>query len=886
MESQSETIQTVFALKLPMCKTRDYDLWSMRMKQYLTHTDYALWEFIVNGEAPASIALVSGGVEAAIPPITTKQKIAMRNELKAKNNTSSTNKAVNTAHDVSTASSQGQAFASTYADDVMFSFFANQFNSPHLDNEDLEQIDTDDLEEMDLKCKVTSPVAFVTFNLYHIKANSFLTIEIQIPSCFLYESLHPHGSFSSDTEVNTCSKECLKSYQTLQKQYDQQRKILNKANLEIIAYQLGLESLETRIVIHQKNEDVFEEDISFLKYDVKNKPGHAKINFVKSNKNNKKSVIEQHTYKQAENLGKSQNSRSDKRNWNGMMTRKLRDGFEENKMVGKFMLNNEGKGIGQREVRPVWNNTQRVNHQNFSNNLTHPHPRRNFVPTAVITNSGKVPISTAKQSFPRASASTNTTRYINTAVTRPTVNGAKPSLNVFHKSHSPVRGTFNQRTAPKKSDLKETINTVKVNNVTTTGSKPVVSVVQENGENVVKSSACWIWRLTGNVMCHISKDSESYMLKRFYYVDLQCRLKLVEKLILLFCVQDHPGKFEGKADEGFLVGYFVNSKAFGVFNSRTRKVEENLHIRFLENKSNVARKGPEWPFDIDSLIKAMKYEPVTAGNQTNDDVGIEINVNARQARQEKAYDHEYILLPFIPSHSPLFLSIQSSNDKDADESPGKRDEGVSKESRIDNQERFDSSTQDFNTAEPSINTANTNINTGSLNINTIGSNDPSMSSLEETSIFDDVYDDKEVGVDADTNKLITFNSLHVKQKDDAIFISQDKYVAESLKKFDFTTVKTTSTPMEPNKALIKDAEAEDVDVHLYRLMIGSLMYLTASRPDIMSAVCACATFQVTPKTSHLHVVKRIFITPRVFGSLTSSINSQCTFCNLRVYFKS
>ncbi|GJZ53783.1 ribonuclease H-like domain-containing protein [Tanacetum coccineum] len=77
-------------------------------------------------------------------------------------------------------------------------------------------------------------------------------------------------------------------------------------------------------------------------------------------------------------------------------------------------------------------------------------------------------------------------------------------------------------------------------------------------------------------------------------------------------------------------------------------------------------------------------------------------------------------------------------------------------------------------------------------------------------------------------------------KKDGIFISQDKYVAKILKKFDFATVKTTSTPMEPNKALVKDEEADNVDVHLYRSMIGSLMYLTASRPDIMFAVCACA----------------------------------------------
>ncbi|GJT54833.1 putative ribonuclease H-like domain-containing protein [Tanacetum coccineum] len=107
-------------------------------------------------------------------------------------------------------------------------------------------------------------------------------------------------------------------------------------------------------------------------------------------------------------------------------------------------------------------------------------------------------------------------------------------------------------------------------------------------------------------------------------------------------------------------------------------------------------------------------------------------------------------------------------------------------------------------------------------------------------------------------ELTFFLGLQVKQKDDGIFISQDKYVSDILKKFDFSSVKTASTPIETNKALLKDEEAKDVDVHLYRSMIGSLMYLTASRPDIMFVVCACARFQVTPKVSHLHAVKRIF----------------------------
>ncbi|GJT06886.1 putative ribonuclease H-like domain-containing protein [Tanacetum coccineum] len=82
-------------------------------------------------------------------------------------------------------------------------------------------------------------------------------------------------------------------------------------------------------------------------------------------------------------------------------------------------------------------------------------------------------------------------------------------------------------------------------------------------------------------------------------------------------------------------------------------------------------------------------------------------------------------------------------------------------------------------------------------------------------------------------ELTFFLGLQVTQKNDGIFISQEKYMEEILKKFGFLTVKTASTPMKNSKPLLKDAEAEDVDVYLYRSMIGSLMCLTASRPDII-----------------------------------------------------
>ncbi|GJY20258.1 putative ribonuclease H-like domain-containing protein [Tanacetum coccineum] len=107
-------------------------------------------------------------------------------------------------------------------------------------------------------------------------------------------------------------------------------------------------------------------------------------------------------------------------------------------------------------------------------------------------------------------------------------------------------------------------------------------------------------------------------------------------------------------------------------------------------------------------------------------------------------------------------------------------------------------------------------------------------------------------------ELTFFLGLQVKQKEDGIFITQDKYVTEILKKFCFTDVKTASTPMETQNPLLKDEDGKEVDVNLYRSMIGSLMYLTSSRPDIMFAVCACARYQINSKVSHLHAVKRIF----------------------------
>ncbi|GJX37186.1 putative ribonuclease H-like domain-containing protein, partial [Tanacetum coccineum] len=575
---------------------------------------------------------------------------------------------------------------------------------------------------------------------------------------------------------------------------------------------------------------------------------------------------------------------------------------------------------------------------------------------------------------------------------------------------------------------------------------------------------------------------------------------------------DRLSKFDGKSDDRFFIGFSLNSKAFRVYNIRTRKVEENLHVRFLEDKPIIAGDGPKWLFDIDVLTESMNYVQVVAGTNSNDFVGTQESIGAGQSNKETGSSQDYILMPLWKDGLLFDSSSKNANNDETQPSndAGKKDD----EGRIDNQDMPEKSTQDVNTVEPSINTASTNSNTGStivttaptktthadyfkvetevdmsnistiylvpstLNIrihkdhsldNVIGDVQSSVQTRRMTKTTNDqgfisaVYEGKthkdlhtclfacflsqeepkriakalrkraigtkwifrnkkdeigiviknkerlvaqgytqEEGIDYDEvftpvarievirlllayasimgfmvyqmdvksaflygkieewvyvcyppgfedldnpdkvykvvkalyglhqalrawyktlakylldngfhkgkidqtlfikkqkgdillvqfyvddiifgstkkelciefeklmhdkfqmssmGELTFFLGLQVKQKEDGIFISQDKYVADILRKFGFTDIRTASTPMDTENPLLKDSYGDDVDVHLYRLMIGSVMYLTSSMPDIMFAVCACARFQVIPKVSHSYAVKRIF----------------------------
>nr|GEV90239.1 putative ribonuclease H-like domain-containing protein [Tanacetum cinerariifolium] len=553
---------------------------------------------IVNGDAPTTIALVSGGAEAAIPPKTTVKKIARRNELKAKStlllaipdehllkihgikdaktlweeiktrfegnkeskkiqktilkqqyenfiasrsegldkiydrfqkltsqleihdHTSSTNEAINTNHSVSVASSQGQASTSTYANDVMFSFFVNQSNSPQLENEDLEQINTDDLEEMDLKWQV----AMLTMRVMRFINNSRRNINFNGKETFGFDktkvecyNCHRRGHFA---------RECRAPRSHGNKNGDTTRRVV---------------------------------------------PAETPIN----------SLIPSYVFKSASD---------------GSVNEIEEDNNQAN---DRFKV-----AEGYHAAPPSYT--------------------RNFMPS------------------------------------RPDLSLAGLDDSIFKSAISePITSVHKTKTSTSNTS-KESIEKPKT-------VRPSALIIEYWESNSVMT------RPTRNVIDHISKDSGSYMVKRFNYVDLQGRLKhmkrnktfltdyqKIDEGFIAFggspkggkiSRKDHLGKFERKADEGFLVGYFVNSKAF-----------------------------------------------------------------------------------------------RSPDDKDAGDVPDKGDECVNKGSSIDDQEKTDSDTQNVGTTEPSINTADTNINI-------VGPNDPSKPSLEETGIFNDVYDDREVGAEAGTNNL-------------------------------------------------------------------------------------------------------------------------------------
>ncbi|GJU69379.1 ribonuclease H-like domain-containing protein [Tanacetum coccineum] len=443
------------------------------------------------------------------------------------------------------------------------------------------------------------------------------------------------------------------------------------------------------------------------------KPSFAFVNTVKHVKTPRETVKEQNTC--------SPSPKADKRDWNGLMSKKMGLGygftkkacfvcgsfshlirdcdFHEKRMAKQVELNKKkGKGTGQGENRPVWNNVQRLNHQN------------KFVPKAVLTKTGIFPVNTARQNLSSQAAATSTARKINTA--RPIVNKIRPRSN-FYKSHSPIRKPSNRTTAPKANFANHKVNTAGDKTVSAVGgNRETADDPQKALKNKgIVDSGC-SRHMTGNKAYLVeyqdynggpvafggskgqitgkAVSTACYVLNRVLVIKPQNKTPyelITGKIPIISYIRpfgchvtilntiDHLGKFEEKSDEGFLVGYSLNSKAFRVYNLETKRVEENLHINFLENKPNVAGKGPNWLFDLDYLTDSMNYQPVTAENkanktagpkEANHSTGTQDNIDAGNSKMEAEPAQEYFVLPLWSSYTS---TVKSSEAKNGDEKP-------------------------------------------------------------------------------------------------------------------------------------------------------------------------------------------------------------------------
>ncbi|GJZ36560.1 putative ribonuclease H-like domain-containing protein, partial [Tanacetum coccineum] len=406
----------------------------------------------------------------------------------------------------------------------------------------------------------------------------------------------------------------------------------------------------------------------------------------------------------------------------------------------------KGKGTGQGENKPVWNNVQRLNHQN------------KFIPKAVLTKTGIFPVNTARQNLFSQAAITSTTRKVNIA--RPIDNPQRALKNkgivdsgcsrhmtgnkaylveyqdynggpvAFGGSKGYITGKgkiktgkldfedvcfvnelqhFNLSSVSQMCDKK---NKVLFTDIECLVLSPDFKLPDENQvlPKVPRQNNMYSFNLenivpSGGLACLIAKTTvdesnkwhrRSKGIKREYSnartpqqneVAERKNKTLIEATRTMLADSFLPNTFwaEAVSTACYVLNrvlvtkphnktpynwYSLNSKAFRVYNLETKRVEENLHITFLENKPNVAGKGPHWLFDLDYLTDSMNYLPVRSENQANKhtgpkeanhSIGIQDTIDAENSEMEAESAQDYFVLPIWSSYTSMVKSSEAKN---------------------------------------------------------------------------------------------------------------------------------------------------------------------------------------------------------------------------------
>nr|GEX77433.1 hypothetical protein [Tanacetum cinerariifolium] len=581
---------------------------------------------------------------------------------------------------------------------VIFSFFTSQSTSPQLDNDDLKQIDVDELEEMDLRWQMAmltmrarrecrspkdtrrtgtakpqrrnAPVETSTSNALVSQCDGIGRYD------WSYQADEEHANFalmvitssssSSDNEVQSCSKACSKAYDQLHSQYDKLTVEFYKSQIDVLSYQAesDSESLSpsclsdrlrpnggynvvpppiTRNFMPPKPDLVFHtapiavetdhsaftaqlcpakpaQDLShttrpmepIIEDWVCNSEDESEPNDLQSvpsfvqTSEHVKSFGHSDQFFEAPILAATPKPTSPKTNRSGK--RKNKKTYFVCRSVDHLIK--DCNFHAKPKPQPTPRNYAHKGYTMQNASFTQKHPQKHIVPAAVLTKSKPVYVTTV------GPVSADVHKIM---MTRP-----KHAHSIDTKSKSTFR-----RHITRSLFLRTSNSPPKVTAAKASVGNPQYALKDKG----VIDSGC-SRHMTGN-MSYLSDFQElngGYV--AFGGNPKGSKISGKGKI--------KTGKFEGK-DEGFLVGYSVNSKSFRVFNSRTRIVQETLHVNFLENKPNITGTGPTWLFDIDSLTRTMNYQPVIAGNQSNPSAGFQETFDAEKAREEA--NQQYMLFP-------------------------------------------------------------------------------------------------------------------------------------------------------------------------------------------------------------------------------------------------